>query len=136
MAIDFNKSGAKFSSIVGIGETIRQLSAETGEEYLMLNRGVNAVTNIDLQELQSDPSISANISFFFPMHRRAMARLIMKYLRASSFDISFRGNAKANLKTFSASFHSSRSNKGNPISPRSEESASTSFLGKSRRTAP
>ena len=43
-----NKSGARFSAIVGIGERIKKLSAETGEEYLYLNRGVNSVCNIDL----------------------------------------------------------------------------------------
>lgn len=43
-----NKSGARFSAIVGIGERIKKLSAETGEEYLYLNRGVNSVVNIDL----------------------------------------------------------------------------------------
>jgi len=51
MAIPFNKSGAKFSAIVGIGEKIKKLSQETGQEYLMLNRGINAVTNIDLSEV-------------------------------------------------------------------------------------
>ncbi len=45
------KSGAKFSAIVGIGEKIKKLSQETGQEYLMLNRGINAVTNIDLNEV-------------------------------------------------------------------------------------
>lgn len=46
-----SKSGARFSAIVGIGEKIKQLSEETGEEYLYLNRGVNSVCNIDLQEV-------------------------------------------------------------------------------------
>jgi aspartate aminotransferase len=51
MAIPFYKSGAKFSAIVGIGEKIKKLSKETGQEYLMLNRGINAVTNIDLSKV-------------------------------------------------------------------------------------
>lgn len=46
-----NKSGATFSSIVGIGEKLKKLSEATKEEYLMLNRGVNAVCNIDLSEV-------------------------------------------------------------------------------------
>jgi len=46
-----NKSGARFSAIVGIGEKIKKLSKETGEEYLYLNRGVNSVCNIDLKEV-------------------------------------------------------------------------------------
>lgn len=44
-------SGAKFSSIVKIGETLKQLSEETGLEYLPLNRGVNAVCLIDLKPI-------------------------------------------------------------------------------------
>jgi aspartate aminotransferase len=42
------KSNATFSSIVGIGQRVKKASNETGQEYLELNRGVNAVTNIKL----------------------------------------------------------------------------------------
>lgn len=42
------KSNATFSSIVGIGQRVKKASLETGEEYLQLNRGVNAVTDIKL----------------------------------------------------------------------------------------
>jgi aspartate/methionine/tyrosine aminotransferase len=57
-----NKSGARFSAIVGIGEKIKKLSAETGQEYLYLNRGVNSVCNINLNPVIheidfNDPSI-------------------------------------------------------------------------------
>lgn len=41
-------SGAKLSSIVGIGEKIKKLSAQNGKEYLYLNRGINSVCKIDL----------------------------------------------------------------------------------------
>lgn len=41
-------SGAKYSAIVGIGEELKKRSLESGQEYLALNRGVNAVTLIDL----------------------------------------------------------------------------------------
>ncbi|MCF8242081.1 MAG: pyridoxal phosphate-dependent aminotransferase [Melioribacteraceae bacterium] len=44
-------SGATYSSIVGIGEQLKKKSLETGKEYLYLNRGVNAVVNIDLTEV-------------------------------------------------------------------------------------
>lgn len=44
-------SGAKFSAIVSIGEKLAKLERETGEKYLRLNRGVPAVTNIDLTEI-------------------------------------------------------------------------------------
>ena len=46
-----NPSKVTFSSIVGIGQKVTKAEKETGEEYLHLNRGVNAVTNIDLSEV-------------------------------------------------------------------------------------
>jgi aspartate/methionine/tyrosine aminotransferase len=46
-----NPSKVTFSSIVGIGQKVTKAEKETGEEYLHLNRGVNAVTNIDLTEV-------------------------------------------------------------------------------------
>lgn len=46
-----NKSGAKFSSIVGIGEKIKKIEKETGIKYLPLNRGINDVVNIDLSRI-------------------------------------------------------------------------------------
>ena len=51
------KSGARFSAIVGIGEKIKQLSKETGKEYLYLNRGINAVCPIDLFQVVQNISI-------------------------------------------------------------------------------
>jgi aspartate aminotransferase len=49
--MEIKKSGATFSSIVGIGAKVKKLSEETGVEYLFLNRGVNAVCSIDLTEV-------------------------------------------------------------------------------------
>lgn len=46
-----NKSGATFSSIVGIGAKIKKMMDETGQEYLFLNRGINAVCPIDLSKV-------------------------------------------------------------------------------------
>ena len=46
-----NPSKVTFSSIVGIGQKVTKAEKETGEEYLHLNRGVNAVTNINLSEV-------------------------------------------------------------------------------------
>ena len=46
-----NKSGAKFSAIVQIGQDLREQSKMTDNEYLFLNRGINQVENIDLSEL-------------------------------------------------------------------------------------
>ncbi|MBI4646990.1 MAG: pyridoxal phosphate-dependent aminotransferase [Bacteroidia bacterium] len=45
------KSGAKFSTIVEIGEQLRKKSQETGVKYLYLNRGVPSVVNIDLSKI-------------------------------------------------------------------------------------
>lgn len=42
------KSNVTFSSIVGIGERVKKESNRTGDKYLQLNRGVNAVTDINL----------------------------------------------------------------------------------------
>jgi aspartate/methionine/tyrosine aminotransferase len=42
------KSNATFSSIVGIGQKVKKASADSGQEYLELNRGVNNVVTIDL----------------------------------------------------------------------------------------
>ena len=45
------KSNVTFSSIVGIGERVKKESNRTGYEYLQLNRGVNAVTDINLSSV-------------------------------------------------------------------------------------
>lgn len=49
--MEINKSGAKYSAIVGIGEMLKKKSRETGQEFLYLNRGINQVVNIDLSKI-------------------------------------------------------------------------------------
>jgi len=49
--MEINKSGATFSSIVGIGAKVKKMMEETGDEYLFLNRGINAVCPTDLTEV-------------------------------------------------------------------------------------
>ncbi len=49
--IKIKKSGANYSQISAIGEKIRKLEKSTGEEYLYLNQGVNAVVPIDLSKV-------------------------------------------------------------------------------------
>ena len=44
-------SGTEQCAIVEIGDLVRRLTQETGQEYLALNRGINAVVNIDLSEV-------------------------------------------------------------------------------------
>lgn len=45
-----NSSNVTFSSIVSIGEKVKQASINEGVEYLALNRGVNDVVTIDLKK--------------------------------------------------------------------------------------
>jgi Aspartate/tyrosine/aromatic aminotransferase len=47
-------SGTEQCAIVEIGDLVRRLSQETGQEYLALNRGINAVVNIDLNDVVKD----------------------------------------------------------------------------------
>lgn len=51
MNFPFQKSQAIFSPIVKIGEDIRKVSKKTGKEFLLLNRGITAVTPIDLSQV-------------------------------------------------------------------------------------
>lgn len=44
-------TGAKYSSIVAIGEEIKKLEQQTGQEYLKLNRGVNMVVDMNLKDV-------------------------------------------------------------------------------------
>jgi aspartate/methionine/tyrosine aminotransferase len=48
-----NVSNATFSSIVGIGQKVKKASKESGEKYIELNRGVNAVVEIDLTSVMN-----------------------------------------------------------------------------------
>lgn len=63
-----NKSGARFSAIVGIGEKIKKLSQETGEEYLYLNRGVNSVCNIDLNPVIKSIDFNDSLLQVYPQN--------------------------------------------------------------------
>ncbi len=61
------KSGAKYSAIVGIGEELKKLERETGQEYLALNRGINNVVKIDLNEIASEIDYNtAAMQFYAP----------------------------------------------------------------------
>lgn len=61
-----NKSGATLSKIVQIGEKLKNLTAETGQEYLPLNRGVNSVVNIDLTEVVKQMDFNSNDIQVYP----------------------------------------------------------------------
>ena len=64
--MQIRKSGAKYSAIVGIGEKIRKQSLETGEEYLLLNRGVNAVCHIELDSIIKDIDFNSKAMQVYP----------------------------------------------------------------------
>lgn len=55
-----SKCGAKYSSIISIGEEIKKISQDTGKEFLPLNRGINAVVNINLNSLIRDIDFNTN----------------------------------------------------------------------------
>ncbi len=64
--MQIRKSGAKYSAIVGIGEKIRTESLKTKEEYLRLNRGVNAVCNIELDSIIKEIDFNSNAMQVYP----------------------------------------------------------------------
>ena len=61
-----NNCGARFSAIVGIGEKIKKLSEETGQEYLYLNRGVNDVCRINLETVMKKIDFNSPSIQFYP----------------------------------------------------------------------
>ncbi|UCH97462.1 MAG: pyridoxal phosphate-dependent aminotransferase [Candidatus Aminicenantes bacterium] len=61
-----NKSGANLSAIVNIAQRIKKLNAETGNQYLPLNRGINSVCNIDLTEVVKSIDFNSNALQVYP----------------------------------------------------------------------
>ena len=81
------ESNAKFSQISSIGERVRKLERDTGEEYLFLNQGVNAVVPISLDKVI--PLIDFNakeIQVYAPMKGRAKLKQAINdsYFNSSS----------------------------------------------------
>ncbi len=64
--MNIHKSGAKYSAIVGIGENLKKRMKETGEEILLLNRGVNAVVPVDLTEVVKNIDFNAPAIQVYP----------------------------------------------------------------------
>jgi aspartate aminotransferase len=73
-------SGAKYSAIVGIGESLRQRAIEEKREYLLLNRGINAVENIDISELVKNIDFNSNDIQVYPpaVGRKSLRNAINK----------------------------------------------------------
>lgn len=100
--MQIRKSGAKYSAIVGIGERIRKESLETGEEYLLLNRGVNAVCNIDLNAIVDQMDFNNNAMQVYPpsQGRQELREAINKHYfdnRSSISNINISGGGMSAL---------------------------------------
>jgi len=67
--MEINNSGATFSSIVGIGVKLKKMSEESGQEYLFLNRGVNAVCPINLKDVVSLIDFNSNRIQVYPPNK-------------------------------------------------------------------
>jgi aspartate/methionine/tyrosine aminotransferase len=61
-----HESGARYSAIVGIGEKVKKLGEKSRKAYLALNRGVNAVVNIDLSEVVKRIDFNSDIIQVYP----------------------------------------------------------------------
>ncbi|MDR2125885.1 MAG: pyridoxal phosphate-dependent aminotransferase [Prevotellaceae bacterium] len=69
------KTGVSLPAIHEMGRKIQQLSIETGQEYLFLQRGINSVVNIDLSEVvQNIDFNSKEIQTYPPSQGRAELR--------------------------------------------------------------
>ncbi|MDR0954117.1 MAG: pyridoxal phosphate-dependent aminotransferase [Rikenellaceae bacterium] len=64
--LKIKKSGAELSRIVQIGARLKQLSGESGQEYLPLNRGVNMVTPIDLRPVVAEVDFNGEAIQVYP----------------------------------------------------------------------
>jgi len=64
--MNIRESGAKYSAIVGISEKLKAMSKETGREFLFLNRGINAVCNIDLSKVIREIDFNADKVQVYP----------------------------------------------------------------------
>ena len=89
MGLKIKKSGAKYSAIVGIGEKLSLLERDSNDKYLRLNRGIPAVTNIDLTEII--PLIDfnqADIQIYPPNsgHPKLKAAINKYYFQSSTQD--------------------------------------------------
>ena len=70
--IKTNKSGAKYSAIVAISEKLKKQKSE-GKDILFLNRGINAVENIDLSEIISQIDFNSNDIQVYPPNKGRLA---------------------------------------------------------------
>ncbi|MFT5750030.1 MAG: aspartate aminotransferase, partial [Ancylomarina sp.] len=100
--MQIRKSGAKYSAIVGIGERIRKQSLETGEEYLLLNRGVNDVCHIELDSIIKDIDFNSNAMQVYPpsQGRQELRQAINKHYfdnKSSLSNISISGGGMSAL---------------------------------------
>jgi aspartate aminotransferase len=67
--MNINTANAKYSSIVKIGEQAKKLSAESGQPYLMLNRGVNSVCPLHLNQIARNIDFNSTEIQVYPDYR-------------------------------------------------------------------
>ena len=60
------KTGVALPAIHEMGRKIQQLSAETGQEYLFLQRGINSVVNINLNEIAKSIDFNNTVMQVYP----------------------------------------------------------------------
>lgn len=78
---------AETSRILLVGQRARQLQMELGEPFLMLHRGVNAVVNIDINEVARDIDFNSNEIQVYP------GTAGKEKLRKAIADVYFKGEA-------------------------------------------
>lgn len=84
------KSNTKESAIVAMGQKLATAKKETGKEYFLLNRGVNSVQNINLQEVIKKIDFNSNDVQVYPGSAGKLS------LRKSINEIYFHGKADVN----------------------------------------
>ena len=67
--MNIKKSGVAYSQIVSISEKLKELSKQTGQEYLFLQRDINAVCLIDLSEVVKQIDFNSPAIQFYPLNR-------------------------------------------------------------------
>ncbi len=64
--IPIKSSNTKSSSIIAMGERLANAATKTGKEYLLLNRGVNSVVNIDINKVVKEIDFNSDAIQVYP----------------------------------------------------------------------
>ncbi len=96
MSNNIDYSGAKYSSIVGISEKLKQKSIEENKEFLYLNRGINQVVNINLKPITDEIDFNSKKIQYYPPNQG------MPHLKAAINNHFFQNSADTNNITITA----------------------------------